>query len=127
MIRRIKLVMDVNIPNRDDVIYRKEIMEKIVERLNQPKYIPIVVNINQDEYNNQPIGRVIPKTSIFDGKNIYTNIDIEEHVIRIIDSEEYVFGIYIMAYLNEKNEVVLCKNFNIIELQIIKIRKGGEQ
>lgn len=124
MIKKIKLVMYVNVPDINGVIYRKEIMEKMVERLNQSKYIPIIVNINPDEYNNPPVGRVIPKTAIFDGINIYVDVDVEEHIIHLINSNEYVFGTYMMASLNKDNEVTLCKKFNIIELQIIKSQEG---
>jgi hypothetical protein len=98
-------------------------MEKIVERLNQSKFLPVVININPNEYNNPPVGRVIPETAIFDGKNIYVNIDTDEHILKFINSDEYTIGTYIIASLNENNEVVLDSEFDILELQIIKNQK----
>lgn len=123
MIKEIKLDIEVDVPNENGIIYRKEIMESMVDRLNQPKYIPIVVCVNPDEYNNPPIGRVIPKTSIFDGRNIQVNIDVEDYIIDMIDSNKYIIATYMLASVNENNEVVLRKNFNIIELQIIRNRE----
>jgi len=121
MIKKIELITEVDVPNINGEIYRREIMEKMVERLNQPKFIPIIVNINPDEYNNNPpVGRVLPKTANFDDKKISVNVDIEEHVIHLLESDEYTVGIYMIATLNEDNEVILNSKFDIIELQIIK-------
>jgi hypothetical protein len=123
MIKKIQLITEVDVPNLNNIIYRKEVMEKIVERLNQSKFLPVVININPNEYNNPPVGRVIPETAIFDGKNIYVNIDTDEHILKFINSDEYTIGTYIIASLNENNEVVLDSEFDILELQIIKNQK----
>lgn len=119
MIRNIELITEVDIPNINGVIYRKEVMEKMVDRFNQPKFIPVVVNINQDEYGFPPVGRVISESAIFDGKKITLDVDIEEHAIDLLESGKYIIGTYIIASLNDKNEVSLNSKFDIIEVQII--------
>jgi len=123
MIKKTELITEVDVQDINGIIYRKEIMERMVERLNRSKFIPVIVNINPDEYNNPPIGRVLSKTAFFYGKKIYVDIDIEDHVIHLLESNKYAVGTYIRASTNENNEVVLDSNFDIIELQIIKNRK----
>jgi len=124
MIKKIELIMIANVPDNNGIVYTEEIMKCIVDRLNQPKFVPIVVGINPDEYNNPPVGRVIQQTALFDGKKIYVDVDIEEHVLHLLDSSTHVVGTYLVASLNEDNEVIPYPKFDIIELQIIKIKKG---
>ena len=126
MIKTVKLTTDVNTPDMNGVVYSEDIMKKIVLYLNKLRFIPIVVNLNPDEYNNPPVGRVIPKTAFFDGKKISVDIDIEEHLVSMIDSGMYVVSSYITAELDENNNVIYSSIFNVNEIQIIRNLKKEE-
>jgi len=119
MIKKIKLITEANKINMNGFIYSDEIMECIVKCLNRLKFIPVVVNINSDEYFSPTVGRVIPRTSVFDGKSIYLEIDIEDHIDHMVGSNEYIFDSYINAKL-DGNQVVYCPDFDVIGIQIIK-------
>lgn len=119
MIKKIKLITEANTINMNGFIYSNEIMECMVKCLNRPKFTPVVVNINSDEYFSPTVGRVIPGTSILDRKSIYLEIDIEDHINHMIDSNEYIFDSHINAKL-DGNQVIYCPDFDVIEIQIIK-------
>lgn len=120
MIKKIELNTKVDTVNFNGVVYRKDVMEKIVLRMNQLRFIPVTMNICPDECSISSIGRIIPGTAEFDGKTVHLEIDIDDHVERIINSDNYIFDCRLIAKLDKDCNVVVTPNFNIIELQIIK-------
>jgi len=119
MIRRVELITVADELNINNVIYTTETMERINERLNNYRHVPITVNFDVGELGSA-VGRVIPKTSKFDGKKITVDIDVDEYWYNLLESDEYTVGSHTEHLKLEDKKIIPETNFDVISLQIIK-------
>lgn len=112
MIKRVRLICDTK-----DKIYSDDLISNMVSYFNKNKYIPVLININFDEVN-QNIGRVINGTCFFN-KHIFVNIDIEDH-LNCLKLKDYLIIPYLDYNVDKNNNIIYDEKFKITKIQIIK-------